>query len=34
MDIKTFGELIDSNELPHPYKEETKKKEQEVYYID
>ena len=28
---KTFGELIDSNELPHPYKEETKKKEHEVY---
>ena len=28
---KTFGELIDSNQLPYPYKEETKKKEQEVY---
>ena len=28
---KTFGELIDSNQLPYPYKEETNKKEQEVY---
>ena len=27
---KTFGELIDSNQLPYPYKEETNKKEQEV----
>ena len=28
---KTFGELIDNYELPHPYKEETKSKEQKVY---